>query len=273
MVKNSIDVCSEAFSSLVKSQAFIPSWLKEGYENGLKGGVIPSGSEIMKYTSLTLHEEIKNFKEHGFHLTPNQEQEFKDCDVFCDELINCTVRSTYGWGIPCEESISAIEILIKDKPGMIELGAGSGLWSAILKARTQKNIIACEKNLRSDTPKPKFGLVLNAGLEDIMPLYPDYPILMVWTDTNDMGEKAIEKLKPGQHLVLTGPAWITGNDKFYKLLDENFLRVSKHNSCSFSGGEQDTLYILKKNPVSNFEHDGYFTGLRNKNKIRMKLTK
>ena len=267
---DSIDICSEAFSSLVKSQVFIPSWLKEGYENGLKGGVIPSNSEIMKYTSLTLHEEIKKFKDLGFHLTEIQEKEFKNCNVFCDELINCSIRATYGWGIPCEESIAGIEELMKEKEGMIELGAGSGLWSAILKARTQKNIIACERNLRSDTPKPKFGLVLNADLEDIIPLYPDYPILIVWTDTNDMGEKAIEKLKPGNHLILTGPAWVTGNDKFYKLLDERFSRISQHDSCSFSGGDKDTLYILRKNAISNSEHDGYFTALRNKNRIRIK---
>lgn len=182
---NTLEKDMEAFERLVNEGAFIPQWLKDGMTNGLNGGAIPNQEQILRYTSLSaqqFYEElVLTGKSHDIKFTSSQQEDLKQCAVLCDNMINITVRTHYGWGIPSEEAIVCIEDFLKDKEGLIEMGAGSGLWTGILKARTNKNIIGCELNLRKDTPRAKYSTIINADIKDLMQLYPEYPFFKSMT--------------------------------------------------------------------------------------------
>lgn len=198
----------------------------------------------------------------GYSLSKDEIQLLKDCDCFVEELSAHTIRNYIGWGIPTEENIHHITNKLKEKntSGILEIGCGSGYWSAILKNRLDIDVQACEINLRGDTPKPKFFNALNVNAEEALSLFPNYDILLVWPDINNVANQVIEKMKAGQLLFLETSIDVTANREFYKDLDIWFDLKSFNDSIAFSGSLQKT-YILEKRttPKTSLENDSFFS--------------
>lgn len=238
------------FDDILRRELFLPLPIKKSFENGLKGSSILSAKELNEYLNIPLEEIYDQLEKNGSHsLFAIHKKDIEDifrCDSLAENIIALTVRIKYGWGLPSEENLQGILNLIKDKQGLLEMGAGSGLWTGLLQARTDKNIIGCERNLRADTPRPCFAPIVEADIQDLMTLYPDYPVLIVWPDTNHAPTQVLEKLKEGNLLIMNGPIQHTASETFYKGLDDNFERLDSSLGISFSGGEYVGHHVLKK---------------------------
>lgn len=280
-ISPALQAANTAFYNLMQREAFIPNKIKNAIDSALKGLPLPLAKEMQEYIRIEITEVMGSLNElnnNGFNVNEKDYEDLLTTEWCCEELITCSLRHTYGWGLPSEESISMIVQKLESFSGLLEIGAGSGLWSKIISMRTDKEIIACELNLRSDTPRPKYYDVKNEAGEILMEKYPDYPILIVWADINDMSIKMADKLEKENYLFLVGPPRVTGNDVFYDYIDRNFALEKIYNASSFSGGI-DQLFILKKLPEPKLEHemDNFFSNERNgdnikklMNKVRMK---
>lgn len=254
---------NNAFSTLIDLRSIIPDEFKIKLFNALEGKPLPSLEEWREF----LHFEFflhgfENLNSLGYSLSKDEIQLLKDCDCFVEELAVHTIRDYIGWGIPTEENITNIIHKLQDKKssGLLEIGCGSGYWSSILKKRLNIDVQACEINLRSDTPKPRFFNALNMNAEQAMNLFPDYDILLVWPDTNKVGHEVIQKMKPGQILFLETSIPVSANKDFYTFLDLNFNLQEIKESISFSGSFEKT-YILEKreSPKNELENNLFFS--------------
>lgn len=269
----------KAFSRLLESGAFIHKDLKKAIDNALLGQPLPSANELNSYIQIDLIEVMERSKaktskealaEVGFILNDEQANDFKLSSWLIEELPHNAIRKKYGWGIPSEEAIQGILNHLEECPGLLEIGAGSGLWSAIVKSRTDKPVIACELNRRGDTPKPVFCEVQNIAGEDLIAQHPDYSVLIVWPDVNDMSIKMAQALNSGNKLIIAGPPSVTGNDLFYEYLDTYFNIDDIINTNKFSG-RIDSMFVLTKRDSPNPLPNNYFHDLRHKDKIATKL--
>lgn len=265
----------EAFYRLLSSEAFIHKDLKRSIDNALLGERLPSAVELNSYIQIDLVEVMEKSQaktsqealaQVGFILNDEQANDFKLSAWLLEELICNTIRRKYGWGIPSEESIESILKVLEQFPGLLEIGAGSGLWSAIIQKRTEKEIIPCELNLRGDTPRPVFCEVQNIAGETLLEQYPDYAVLIVWPDINDMSIKMARNLTTNNKLIIAGPPSVTGNDLFYEYLDTYFNIDGIIETNKFSG-EVDNMFVLTKRESPNPNPDNYFVNLRNKDKL------
>jgi hypothetical protein len=266
-----------AFSQLIESGAMIPFQLEQSMNKGLCGEMILLQEDVKQIINLRLYDENglftqKQLDEIGIHLDDENYQKFIQVSPFADTLISTSIRTKYGWGIPCEESVQHITLWLdlQNQPGILEIGAGSGIWSGIISSRTNKDIVACELNLRGDTPKPTFYPVLNQDGVEIIKTHPNYPIMMIWPDTNDMSFKMAENLSVDNYLILIGQPSITGCNDFFTYLDQNFYLENTSSGLAFSG-TTDPIYILKKLPEPKNNPDNFFSEKRNQGKIYLKI--
>jgi hypothetical protein len=235
----------------------------------LQGEKLPNAEQLDKYINIDFWEILKTSQfptakealyNAGFNLNEEQLTDLKTADWVAEELITSSIRHRYGWGIPSEEAIN--NIIESIHTGLIEVGAGSGLWAGIIKSRTDKEVIACELNLRGDTPRPVFYPVENKCAKELIKQYPDHAVLIVWPDTNSMPFDIVKELQPNTKLFIAGPIEVTGNNDFYTYLDTHFELTSKVHTNKFSG-QLDILHQLKKLPEPKLDNDGYFTTIKN----------
>lgn len=275
---NSSEESQLAFEHLIKNESFLPDWFKKGIENGLLGNPMFTSKQIEELTRLEIFdiiEDTKKLAELGFFPSTDDFENLKKTFWCADDLINKTIRCNYGWGLPTEESISKIVnfLEVNNLPGLLEIGAGSGLWSGIISARTDKDIVACDLNLRSDTPLPKYYPVLNEDGISMLKKYSNYATLLVWTDTNNIGLDILENMENNQNLILIGPISVTANKKFYETLDAKFSIRQEFIAHSFSGSF-DAAYILTKNETCDLTNN-FFTNkfIEGRPKISLKFKK
>lgn len=262
-IHKQLQEASNAYGKLIKQGTFIPHWFIQAMEEGLVGKPLPDSKKIEIMSRTEIYDVLKNndtLKQFDIYPSKEEIKLIHQSIDFLDDILSKTLRMHYGWGIPSEESISMITTWLKDNhmPGLLEIGAGSGLWSAVIQSRVKKPVIACEINRRSDTPKPKFFDVLNQTGESLLHQYPDFPILIVWADVNDISIKMAEQLSTNNYLILSGPIGVTANKEFYRYLDAHFDIINQCISSTFSGSE-DTTFILKKLPKPKKEYDTFFS--------------
>lgn len=98
-------------------------------------------------------------------------------------------------------------------------------------------------------------------------------MLIVWPDTNELPLEVAKILKTNNHLIICGPPGVTGSNSFYDYLDENFEMRNQQLTCSFAGGEADTLHVIEKLKEPKNNQQDYFKSLRNKFKIKIRKPK
>lgn len=262
-ISQSLIKSDKAFSTLIELKSIIPDAMKVKLFNATKGGILPSLKEWTDFICFEFYlNGFSNLNTIGYSLSKDEIQLLKDCDCFVEELTAHTIRDYIGWGIPTEENINNIILQLNNKKssGLLEIGCGSGYWSSVLKSRLEIDVQACEINLRCDTPKPKFFNALTINAEEAMLSFPNYDILLVWPDINNVGNQVIQKMNPGQLLFLETNIDVTANRDFYKELDIWFDLKSMNDSIAFSGSSQKT-YILEKRltPKNEVENNLFFS--------------
>lgn len=262
-ISQSLIKSDNAFSTLIELKSIIPDALKVQLFKATQGEPLPSLEEWTDFLHFEFYlHGFHNLNKMGYSLSKDEIQLLSDCDCFVEELTSHTIRNYIGWGIPTEENINHIvqQLNKKKSVGLLEIGCGSGYWSSVLKSRLSIDVQACEINLRSDTPKPKFFNALSINAEDAISLFPNHDILLVWPDINNVANQVIQKMKSEQLLFLETSIDVTANKEFYKDLDLWFDLKSSNDSIAFSGSSQKTYILQKRNtPKNEIENDWFFS--------------
>ncbi len=255
------------------NQWLIPNWLKSSIQQSLiTGDKIFSSKELKNFIQQDINKFFnQEIYSNDYNLSSDEIRKIHQVSSLGESLFHISLRLTYGWGMPCEESIHSISSHFNQSPAstLIEIGAGSGIWSALLQARTSKKIIPCELNLRMDTPRPTFCDVINLDANIILKENPHSDVLIVWPDTTSDIHLLLENISPNSFLFLAGPPDVTGNLKFFKELDSEFTLQGSIKSCNFTGTED--LFILQKTPPLVNHH--FFENYIKSNKPVFKLKK
>lgn len=132
---------------------------------------------------------------------------------------NSLVRK-YSWAIPNEEALATI---LKYEP-VVEIGAGTGYWAALLRKRGA-NLIAYDSQLAETgrngyTFKGSSWTEVLAGTESVVAYHPDRSLMLCWPpDKTEMAYQAL-KMYRGNTLIYIGeePPGCTADEKFHALV-------------------------------------------------------
>ena len=160
-----------------------------------------------------------------------------------EEVLWCTLRDRYGWGLPCKESLDAASEACTASGCLVEVGAGSGYWAAVLRARGIDVLAVDTGNDRHWSRS--WGVIAHMRGEDAIARNPGIPVLACWPDPG-LGEGIIKAMKPGSTMLRTGPRRVTGGERFKDRLDDAMDLVSSAPGLTASGGA-DTLDTLSRN--------------------------
>ena len=135
----------------------------------------------------------------------------------------------WGFSIPCAEALRAIVPLSP----LVEIGAGSGYWSAILRA-AGADIIATDSSPGSDPgyrikPSRHSHVEALGGMDAVM-AYPKRNVFCSWpTRDDDWCAEASAAMQPGRYLALIGyeGGGNTGSAALFDLLENGFDLVAR----------------------------------------------
>jgi tetratricopeptide (TPR) repeat protein len=148
-----------------------------------------------------------------------------DMRRFCRNLM---VRK-YSWAIPTEEALEAI----KQVGSIVEVGAGTGYWAALLRERGA-NVIAYD-SLPSETGRNGYTLKRNSwtevlpGTESAVAYHPDRALMLCWPpNKEDMAYRAL-KTYGGRKLIYIGEEFpgCTADENFHELLKKQWNLVEQ----------------------------------------------
>lgn len=264
------------FSEFISSGRILPKSIVKKYDAAIKkGGSCPTNKELQELTAIDLHHHMDSFIDFsslglGSKDDFNLYEDVAKVGGLVEQLIRYSLKTRYGWGLPTKESVNkVVEFLKNDNSDeLIEFGAGSGLWSAVLSKKLDIAIKSFDLELRNDTPKAKFFNVLNDDALKYIDSNKSQTVLMVWPDPSEVPFKVLQKMSLRSNLIVCGPPFVTADDDFYKYLDKEFELLSYAPTGGFAGN--DEIFILKKvNPKIN--HDNFFENKRNENKVKIRL--
>jgi len=263
------------FSELMSSGRLIPESIVRKYENACaKGSHCPTNKDIKDLTSINLENNLSNYIDFsklnlGSKNDINLYEDVMKAGCLVESLIRHTLKFQYGWGLPTKESVNLIvDILKENKNPLIELGAGSGLWSSVLSKRIYNEVLAFDLDLRPDTPRAKFFNVKKEDALNYIDSEKLQNLLIVWPDPNNTPLNAIEKMSVGSNLIICGPPFVTANYDFYKLLDKSFNIAAYSVVGGFAGN--DELYILEK-VVPKLDYNKFFENKYNEKNLKIKM--
>lgn len=144
---------------------------------------------------------------------------------FCRDLM---VRK-YSWAIPTEEILTAI----CRHGSIVEIGAGTGYWSALLKLRGA-DVIAydcspSEAGQNSYTLKRKSWTKILPGNESAVASHGDRALMLCWPpDKDEMAYRALTSYE-GDILIFIGeePPGCTADEHFHKLVRDEWRLVEQ----------------------------------------------
>lgn len=139
-------------------------------------------------------------------------------------LLRFPLTRTYSFAIPCREAVEALKRL---EP-IVEIGAGSGYWTAVLKA-AGCDVVATDLQAVGSTG---YGFVAGRwtsveplGAPEAVRAYPDRNVFCCWpTEGADWALDASVEMKPGCFLAVIGEGagGQTATEEFWRYLREAF---------------------------------------------------
>ena len=130
----------------------------------------------------------------------------------------------WGFSIPCEEAVEAL----RELSPLLEVGAGSGYWSAILRA-SGTDVIATDSAAEGINPHgfqtSAFTPVERLDATDAIRAYPGRAVFCSWpTEGETWAAEAFALIAQGNILALVGDdrGGITGSDALFDLLESDF---------------------------------------------------
>lgn len=128
--------------------------------------------------------------------------------------------SKFTFAIPTFE---LLQVITKYQP-ILEIGAGSGFWAALLK-KNNCDIIATTINDEYHPFPEKFTEIEKLPAIDAVKKYPDRTVFCSWPSIGTWTEETLPHIK--KRLILISEN-ATASDKFYDTLSEDFKQIEEH---------------------------------------------
>lgn len=170
-----------------------------------------------------------------------------------DYYIREILTRKYSWAIPNEEALSAVAA----GGPVVEVGAGTGYWAALLKARGV-DVLAYDKhpveggtNHYHPSSRESWTKILN-GDETVAGKHPDRTLFLSWPVYDEpVAYNALMAYK-GNRVVYIGEGWggCTADNKFHTLLDRDWKLETEVNIPQWDG-IHDWLRVFTRNTPSN----------------------
>lgn len=156
--------------------------------------------------------------------------EFQDDWRFCRHSMYPDRRKVirrFGFALPCHEAIKA---LMKISP-LVEVGAGTGAWAAILAANGA-DIIATDREFVTGYGfhAGRYHPVARMSADNAVRRYPDRNVLMIWPCYgSEWPTKTVRLIKPGKYLALVseGEGGCVAADSLFCHLGKYFRHISE----------------------------------------------
>ena len=170
-----------------------------------------------------------------------------------EEKIKYTVRNYHRRNIMKEKytyAIPYLEILkmIKYYAPILEIGAGSGFWGALLRKINCEIIVTTigddHYEFSDEFPNKFTEIEYIAGI-DAVKKYPNKTVLWVWPGIEEWTEETLENIKGRLIYIGEGHGGHTGTDKFHAILEEKFNIVQIKNMLQWEG-YQDNAYVYER---------------------------
>ena len=152
----------------------------------------------------------------------------------------------YGFSIPCLEAVEAVRKL---QAPLVEIGAGSGYWSALLRA-AGVDILATDPSIGSHGFVP--GTHHDAApltASDAVQRYSDRDVLCSWPSKGaDWCREAVSLIKPGRHFIYLGEprGGLCASDALFDLLEAEFDLVGQVITPRFERARDGLKIFLKR---------------------------
>ncbi len=156
-------------------------------------------------------------KEHAEWLAKVEE---RGLDFDSMYTIHNLLQAVIGWGILSDEYLNTI---VEQGGDWIEVGAGSGYYSAVLQAKGL-NIIPTDFNGNEGDWRYMHTDVVRMDVRTAVEMYPGYSILCSWPYP-DMADEIAELVVPGQKLAVVGPLYASLSENLSAILANDTDKV------------------------------------------------
>jgi len=183
---------------------------------------LPDTNEVQ-----SISDEIDSANNPLLEIFESMEKRYSASDMrsFCRHLM---VRK-YSWAIPNEKVLAAI---IGFSP-IVEVGAGTGYWAALLKERGA-DVVAYDffpavTGRNGYTLNESSWMEVLSGSESAVSYHPDRALMICWPPEKD--EMAYRALRSygGEKLIYIGeePPGCTADEKFHQLVQEQWKLIER----------------------------------------------
>lgn len=129
--------------------------------------------------------------------------------------------------------------------GLIDFGARSGYWSAVMRARGNR-VIAVDIARKNWRWQKSWAEIMERDGFDVIAELPGCPILMSWPEFRLSGDRLVKCTVPGQILFRCGPRDVTGGASFNAALVKWFDVIGTAPVLSASGSSDGVMEILRR---------------------------
>ena len=198
----------ETFALFKNSELIVQNFEKMVY-NLFEMNRWPKHDEIEKYFDLPKPYE-PSFNRSDFEKLMKKElkaimKRRKMCEIF-------------SFSIP---SLEALQTITEFQP-ILEVGAGSGFWAALL-IKNNCDIIATTIDDKNHPFPKKFTEIEYLRAIDAIKKYPDRTVLCSWPSIDTWPEEILPYIK--KRLILIGEEEITATDKFHEIIYNEFKEI------------------------------------------------
>jgi len=170
-------------------------------------------------------------------------------------LSSVDIVSTIGFVAPCLEFIQVIERELSNYSlkGVVEVGAGKGLLSAVLQ-RAGIDSIATDIRPESFT---RSCSITHMSAEEAIETYPDRAVLMSWPepsylpieDPSPVGRQVLRDLKPGGLLFYIHDKHYTNERILLQAMRMMCMQVGQDQPLPVVAVDENVLRVFRKSPV------------------------
>ena len=249
-ISSALELQARLFGEAMKACVGLPGTFVAAMDASATGGSLPTAAEVS--------ETIEKGNPDWDGLAPDGT--FIDA---AEEMAWCTARARWGWGLPSEEALAAVVRFARAAGGLVEVGAGSGHWSACAAARSGVPVHACDDRSGSwdDWERHSwYDIEISDGLEFVR-RHTGLPVLMIWSDSNGIAARIAESLEPGRVLIRGGSMRNSGDDRFIEVLNAWFDLVEQQPSVACSGSQENMHFLVKRAERRPEGEQGPFPGI------------
>ncbi len=174
-------------------------------------------------------------------------------EFYREDKITYNVRNYHRRNLMCEKytyAIPCLEILevIKNYVPILEIGAGSGFWGALLRKINCEIIVTTigdqSYKFIDKFPNKFTKIEYIAGIEAVKK-YPNKTVLWIWPGIEEWTEETLENINGRLIYIGEGHGGHTGTDKFHDILEKKFNIVQIKNMLQWEE-YQDNAYIYER---------------------------